>query len=237
MVINYNFVVECGNQQILLSQRRFSLFGFTLLLMCLIFNPAIINGPAMAQSLSTIRVGDSASQLETLGVSAISKQKMGPHTAILFELPDGNYLSATYRNSDGKIVFLESDWGEKQSGSFTDFRSFKFGITSLNDIRQELGHNGMSFVNGPGTNLTAEGDLVMFNSYEVAGSAVVVTVINKITAKRLIELSKTHGEEKTDSLIGKEAKLDAVIIADNDYLSGIWGNEVTRDKGYKRIAW
>lgn len=194
-------------------------------------------GVGNAQSLSTIRVGDNVSKLETLGVPATARQVMGPHTAVKFEQPDGNYLSATYRNSDGAIVFVETDWGGLQSGSFTDFRNFKFGSTSLSDIRKELGHNGMAFVKGPTTTLTDAGDLVNFNSYEVSGSNVAVTVVTKITADRLKSLRNEYGDDKAAKLIGQEAKLDSIIIADMDYLTGIWGSELMRDNGYKKIRW
>ncbi len=221
---------------IILRHRTLALARVTTIAFYILLFSGIMVVPAMSQSLSTIKVGDSATQLETLGVPATSEQKMGPHTAIRFELPDGNSLSATYRNRDGLIVFLESDWGGSQSGSFTDFRNFKFGITSLNDIRQELGHNGMLFVKGPGMSSEA-GDLIVFNSYEIDGSSVVVTVVNKIAAERLTELRKTYGDEKTASLIGKEARLDAIIVADMDYLVGIWGDELMKDKNYRTIRW
>lgn len=192
--------------------------------------------PSFAQSLSSISVGDKSSRLDPLGVPPTHEQKMGPHTAVRFELPDGNSLSATYRNSDGTIVFLESDWGGKKSGSFSGFRDFRFGLTSLRDIRSVLGHNGMSFVNGPGTSLTDAGDLIMFNSFEIAKSSIVVTVISKLGAQRLSELSEVYGDQSTAKMISKEAKLDAIIIADMEYRSGIWGDEIVRDGQYLRIT-
>lgn len=209
----------------------YRLAGVVALLHC------FIGGVGNAQSLSSIKIGDSESQLETLGTPAVSKQRMGPHTAVKFELPDGNSLSATFRNSDGVIVFLESDWGGQQSGSFSDFRNFKFGSTSLDEIRAELGHNGMSFLNGPNTTLTETGDLVTFNTYELSRSDVAVTLITKIAASRLKVLRDRYGDEKAATLIGQEAKLDSIIIADMNYLTGIWGKELVRDKNYRRIQW
>lgn len=203
------------------------------LLILVIFSPEI----ARSQSLSTISIGDGFARLEALGVPAVSQQKMGPHTAIRFELPDGNSLSATYRNSDGVIVFLESDWGGKHSGSFTDFRDFKFGVTSLSDIREVLGHNGMAFVNGPGMSVNETGDLIAVNSFELTNSTLVVTFITKVDSETLNRLRQRNNGQEAASFIGESAVLDAIILADMNYLSGIWDDKIVRDSQYRRITW
>ena len=150
----------------------------------LIVAAAMLSSQAgVCQSMSGIRIGDDISSLSQLNTEAIAQQTIGPHTALKFELPDGNTLSVTYRTSTGKIVYLETDWAGKQSGSFSDFRDFRFGETTLEQIRSAAGHNGMGFLNGPGTSLTDDGGLVAFNSYDLAIGDLVVTFVTKVTKK------------------------------------------------------
>ena len=191
---------------------------------------------ANAQSMSGLRIGDDISTLSKIGSEPIAKQAMGPHTAIKFELPDGNALSITYRDSSGQIVYLETDWGQKQSGSFSDFHDFRFGETTLAEIRSALGHNGMAFIHGPGPNLTEDGGLVSVNSYELSTGSLVVAFVTKIDKEHLAEFSKMTEEAKLEAF-GSASRLDAIILSDRNYLEGIWGKEKLYDDGYRPIEW
>ena len=186
--------------------------------------------------MSGLRIGEDIATLSKTGSEPIAKQTMGPHTAVKIELPDGNALSVTYRDLSGEIVYLETDWGQKQAGSFSDFRDFRFGETTLNEIRSALGHNGMAFVHGPGPNLTEDGGLVSVNSYELSAGNLVVAFVTKINKERLAEFSKMTEEAKLEAF-GSASKLDAIILSDRSYLEGIWGKEKMYDDGYHPIEW
>ncbi len=77
---------------------------------------------ARSQSLSGVRIGDDRlSVAERIGFPPARASRSGPFSFAKWVLEDGNEFSVTARNSDGKIVYIESDWGGKQFGSGTDF--------------------------------------------------------------------------------------------------------------------
>ena len=99
---------------------------------------------ASAQSLSGLRVGDDLSSTARLGLSPVERNRSGPFTITKWRLPDGNELSVT-AGSNGKIVYIESDWVRSPSGTYSDFPGLYFGRTSLTDIRQKFGSNGFAY--------------------------------------------------------------------------------------------
>ncbi|MEY9097986.1 hypothetical protein ABIA24_000895 [Sinorhizobium fredii] len=192
---------------------------------------------AMAQSMSGVTIGSDRAALNQLGTKPTATQAMGPHTAVKFKLPGGNELSATFVRSTGKIVYLETDWGGEPAGSFSDFEGFKYGETSLADIRRQFEHNGMMFDARPVASMMPDGGVALFNSYEISGTTVVATFVTKISATALADLQATHGTEKLSDHVGPTAKLNAVILAERAYVDTIWGVKKTYDKGYAAITW
>jgi hypothetical protein len=65
-----------------------------------------------AQNLSGVRIGDDfSSAAKQIGFPPASSERSGPYIAAKWVLGDGNTLSATGTAIDGKIVYVESDWG------------------------------------------------------------------------------------------------------------------------------
>ena len=192
---------------------------------------------ATAQSMSGVTIGSDRAALNQLGTKPTATQTMGPHTAVKFLLPGGNELSVTFVRSTGKIVYLETDWGGEPGGAFSDFDGFKYGQTSLADIRRHFGHNGMFFDARPVASMMPDGGVALFNSYEISGSDVIATLVTTVSAAALVELQAKHGNEKLADHIGPTAKLNALILAERDYVDTIWGTTKTYDAGYAPIAW
>lgn len=203
--------------------------GFTFLV--------LVTVPTMAQSLSGVSIGSDRAALNQLGTAPVSTQTMGPHAAVKFQLPGGNELSATFLRSSGEIVYLETDWGGEAAGSFSDFEGFKYGQTSLDDIRRHFGNNGMMFDARPVVSMMPDGGVALFNSYEISESDVTATFVTTISAAALAELQAKHGNEKLTGYIGPAAKLNALILAERDYVDTIWGARKTYDAGYAPITW
>ncbi|RVK59251.1 hypothetical protein CN155_08220 [Sinorhizobium meliloti] len=195
------------------------------------------SAPAMAQSMSGVTIGSDRAALNQLGTKPTSTQAMGPHTAVKFHLPGGNELSATFLRSTGKIVYLETDWGGEPGGAFSDFEGLKYGHTSLADIRRHFGHNGMMFDARQGVSMLPDGGVALFNSYEISGSDVIATFVTTISAAALAELQARHGNEKLSDHIGPAAKLNALILAERNYVDTIWGAKKTYDQRYAPIIW
>ena len=87
-------------------------------------------------SLSGLKIGDPISTVSSIGLAPSAKNRTGPFTTIRWVFPDGNELSVTC-SSTGKIVYIESDWGEQQSGVISDFPGLNYGGTTLADLRRK----------------------------------------------------------------------------------------------------
>ncbi|MFT3988980.1 hypothetical protein [Aestuariivirga sp.] len=192
-----------------------------------------------AQSLSSIEVGSDISQLSSLDAQRIgADEEIGLYTKRILKQRDGNAFSVIFRNADRKIVLLESDWSGRESNNAADYHYFKFGVTTLNEIRKKMGSNGMAYLDGNGpVTLTSEGDVLAVNAYEVRNSALVAVFLTKVPAERLATLQPSFGGKKVGEILGGEAKLYGIILADGHYLESIWGTRKIRDSGYAPIEW
>jgi len=192
---------------------------------------------ARAQSLSGVNIGSDKSALNQLGVAPSSSQALGPHTAVKFALPGGNSLSATFLRSSGKIVYAETDWGGQGAGAYSDFEGFKFGETTLDDVRAKFGHNGLIFGERPAVTIMDDGTLALLNSYEIAGRNEIATFVTSIPPAEMAALQATNGSSKLADIVGQRAKLTSLILADREYADTIWGANKTFDAGYAPISW
>ncbi|WP_155248966.1 hypothetical protein [Rhizobium leguminosarum] len=188
---------------------------------------------ASAQSMSGVSVGGDRQQLDSIGSRPVATEAMGPHTIEKYTLSGGNELSVTYHRASGKIVYLETDWGGETAGAFSDFEGFKFGKTTLSEIRTKLGSNGMSFKDRPPVTPTPDGGLALFNSYEVNGSGTIATFVTSVSAVTV----KSIKENGSNPNVGDIAKLEAVIVGEKDYLETIWGSDKTKSPNYAAIDW
>src|SRR4051812_33610982 len=98
---------------------------------------------------------------------------------------DGNYLSVT--TEDGLVKFMENDWTPGNTANKPLITDFKFGETTLEDIRKEFGTVGYSYRNR--SYLKSETDLTTITCFEIdsPGNEILVVItkapIKSITSK------------------------------------------------------
>jgi hypothetical protein len=202
------------------------MFWFRNLVLVAILSVCATHG--YAQSLSGIRIGDEIASADQIGFAPVERNQSGPFAITKWRLPDKNELSITSATNNGKIVYIECDWGRLQSGTYTDFPGLYYGRTSLADIRQRFGNNGFAYGNRTGMR-SPDNSFVMFNSYEVENAnEVVVTFITKIAP------SDIKSAKPNPAMF---AKLDSIILGDAQYLRNIWGSQLVFDPAYHKIAW
>ena len=180
-----------------------------------------------SQSLVGIKVGEVSSKLTRLGSPTDTGSYKGMSLQ-RWKLPNGNELSVTL-DSEGKIVYLESDWDGKSDDAGCDLPELHFGRTTLAELRKRFGSNGFGF-NGRGPGIKTEDGLVLMNSFEV-GTAV-ITFYTKINGDEFQRL-KASGASPSPA---DYAKLDSISIADDAYAKSEWGDRVY-DPAYKKIEW
>ncbi len=177
-----------------------------------------------AQTLQDLRIGDDASRWSKLGAPC-ETDNYEAFKVRKWCLANGNELSVT-TNSDGKIVYIESDWGGRSSETASDLHDLTFGNTTLGELRKRFGNNGFYFKDRGGV-IDIPNGIAMINSYEVGTN--IVTFITKIDG----EGAANSGP---DSSIPKRAKLDAISIASGEYAKSEWGERVY-DPDYRKIEW
>ena len=192
---------------------------------------ALVPGPCPAQALSGIQVGDDLTSLDgRLGGPASIRQSTGPFTIQKWTMPNRNDLSITAFTRTRTVTYVETDWGNSPSGTRSDFTGFRYGSTSLDDIRATLGNNGFAFRNT--AMQPKETGLAMLNCYGIrdrkALDVCFVTLIPKADATAIV-----HGR----SSVGSSAHLVALILASDVYLGTIWGTAKSFDPAYQAIAW
>jgi hypothetical protein len=191
-----------------------------------------LNTGAQSQTLNGIRIGEAVPSASRIGAKPIAKVAAGPHEEIRWKLPDGNRLSLATDPDQGKIVYAEEKWGGRLDGKPADFPGFKYGETTLADIRAHAENNGFAFVERL---LDERPDgLRLFNAYEVEGApGLVVTFVTKMPPREAQKLRRKA--EKVD--INRSARLESIILADAAYLESIWGEAKLKGKSYKPIRW
>jgi hypothetical protein len=142
--------------------------------------------------------------------------------SVKYKTADGNHLSIT--TESGKVVFMENDWLQSKEANQPLLTNFKFGETSLKDIRTALGTSGFAYREQ--SYLKSEKTLTTLNCFELESPENVILVL--ITKA---PISSITDKEDVSSFL----KLDAVILADKKYLDGIWGKKKTYDPQYKKI--
>ena len=126
---------------------------------------------------------------------------------------------------DGKVVYMENDWNQKTEGNVALIPGFTFGQTSLKDIRKRLGNKG--FVYAENQNYITNEYLYEYHCYEIdSPQKEVLVVVTKIPFSTTVT-------ENTD--IAQKLKLDAIVLADAEYLDFLWGAQKSYDKDYKKV--
>lgn len=166
----------------------------------------------------SLKIGGDSKSLKNIKLEVVIKE----NSMIKFKTKDGNDLSVTTIN--GKIVYLENDWMQNKKSNTPLFSNFKFGETTLKEIRKNLGSNGFTY-KSRGSYIT-DTNVFLFNSFDLdSKNNEVMVLITKVSVK----------ENITEENLASLAKLDAIIIADKDYLNETWGKEKVFDSNYKKV--
>jgi hypothetical protein len=190
-------------------------------------NLLLFSNLSTAQSLSGIKIGDNYSVAASLGMDPAAFQKEGPFDFLRYSFKSGNILNLTVDRRSQKIVYMESDWGGRSAGSYSDYPGFSFGKTTLSEIRKKMDSNGMTFTERPVVS-EVEGGVVTFNSYEIG--SVIVTFVTKVIDKDIPRVKSNEIE------LGQASKLEAIIIMSPEYADMTWGRKV-KDSNYRRGTW
>lgn len=180
---------------------------------------AMVSGPAFALDISGMSLGDPISETRKLGSEPVAEQIDGPLIIQKYELPSGNTISLTAFRKSEKIVYIELNWGGTTSGQLTDIGAFRFGTTTLSEIRQTFGSNGYAHKERIAVPLTD--GVAYFNSYGVAPEG--------SEALTFVSVTGVGGDPAN-------AILDTIILSDAAFQGAYWGEDKVFDPAYSPVV-
>jgi hypothetical protein len=142
--------------------------------------------------------------------------------------PNKNQFTATV-DSEGEIVYLESDWFGASDDTGCDLRGLQFGVTTLADLRKRLGSKGFNFRSRRSEIQTADG-LAIMTSWEV--DKTVITIFTKISTQDHARV-QAPGSTESDA---DYAKLYAISMASPAYARNEWGARIG-EPASKKTEW
>jgi hypothetical protein len=176
------------------------------------------SGGTGCPSMGGIRIGDEQKVLEAMKLRVMVKED----GMTKYRTANGNDLSITVENS--KVVYLENDWSHVDAGAEPLISGFRFGITSLKEVREKFGTNGFAYVERP--TLKTEEHAITFNCFELEGcEGQVLVVICRVPLSA----------DVSEANIAAQLKVDAFILADSKYLGELWGEERILDPNYRKV--
>ncbi len=149
---------------------------------------------------------------------------------------NGVEVSATSEQSTGKLVRLEAKWDGKGLRQLAYFSDFRFGQTTLADIKKRFGNLGLLPAGGSSVLSTPDGGVTISNFYEISGSKTIATFVTKIERAELLDLKRRHGAEAYAHM-ATVATLHSMSISDGVYFKNLRGTVSIADVGYSPIAW
>ncbi len=176
--------------------------------------------PSTNIAMQGIKINAPKKVLEELKLELVAKEK----NMVKYKTDNGNVLSITTANN--KVVYLENDWLQDPKSKQPLYTNFTFGETNLNDIRNKFNTNGFTYKNRMG--ITTNTHVIEFNCFE----------FNSPNNEILVTITKASLKENlTEANVASKLKLDALIIADKNYLDKMWGQEKLFDTNYKKIGY
>ena len=187
---------------------------------------------AAAQVVAGHSIGEDRGKLD--GVAW--QNSFGGYVDGKFMAANGVEVSATSEQITGKLVRLEAKWDGKGLRQLAYFSDFRFGQTTLADIKKRFGNLGLLPAGGSSVLSTPDGGVTISNFYEISGSKTIATFVTKIGRAELLDLKRRYGAEAYAHM-ETVATLNSMAISDAVYFKKLRGATSIADVGYSPIAW
>jgi hypothetical protein len=176
----------------------------------------------MNRAFYGIQVGGPIQPAYKLDFERIIRKGKGVTKYIQWKLPNFNQFSVSYNSEQDRIRKIDLEWGGSVNGSEVGISDFKFGETTLQEIRDRFGSNGFSYA-GKVIYTTDEG-IVTLNAFELRDTPTIIVVFETLIsneAKAQIDLLPR--EKQVLGKIGDKFTLVGVSVADEVFLDDEWG--------------
>ena len=185
-------------------------------------------GKLAQPSLGGLRLGDTEATLKQLNLTLQSSGDApnGPAKAYKYTTQNGNDLSVTFKG--GKLVWIENDWGANPDGADSLFPGVVFGKMTRDDVAARLGSNGFVY---EGT------DAHKINDYAISFSCFELSDAPGTTLCLVSRIPLAMAPADVAKSVGSGYKVVGVILAQDDYVHGLWGLDKVTDPRYHDLDW
>lgn len=180
-------------------------------------------GANASTHLNNVKIGDTLSSAKNYRLKVKEESQEGVYLYRQYLTPDGNDLSVTYKN--GVVVFIEKDWSGESVSNKSGISNFLFGKTSLVEIRNRYRTNGFAYEKNAMFNNGES--FIAFNCFNLTDKqSTVLALVTKID----------DTDKVTESNISGLMKLEAIILANPQYLDLIWGEDKFLEDVPKKVT-
>jgi hypothetical protein len=188
-----------------------------------------------AQAIEDLTPGNDKAALWPFGNPKETKTSAG-YTTNRYLLASGAELAVTFDISTSRIVALEESWAGNDNGPSAGFGDFRFGRTTLTDIRSRTSSNGILYKQVTPVGADQSGAINFSSFYDVTSSTNVVRFVTSIDRAALGRLSNRYGE-RAYYYAGSAALLRSVTVATREYLEKSTGTDRVLDSRYTSVSW
>lgn len=183
---------------------------------------AINDQPIQTSSVSLcgIKLGSISNIQENENMKILANETIEGKNYKKYQLSDGNIASITTDIQTNKIIYIEYEWSYSLKANAAA-SGYIFGITSLDDIRNNNDSNGFAWISN--VIQKSEKGALFFNEYPV-------TQNNNSVVVFVTEIDNPFDKSGSAKLVG-------IILAEENYLNEIWGNEKIYDSNVPPIVW
>lgn len=189
----------------------------------------------MEKAFYGIRVGGPIQPAYDLEFERLLRRGDGVLKTIKWRLPNSNDFTVEYDSEQDRIRYIQIDWNGNELGKEVGISNFRFGETTLQDIRDSFDSNGFSYA----THVMYKDDdgVVTFNAFELVETPTIIIVFKTLLpyeAKAKIDLLPK--EKQLLGQIGTHFRLTGISVADETYLDDVWGEVKIYDPKSNPIA-
>ena len=189
----------------------------------------------MDRAFYGVRVGGPIQPVYDLNFERILRKGSGNKKSIEWKTYNSNIFIVTFDGGQDRIRKIEIEWSGSVSGKDVGIADFRFGESTLQDIRGKFGSNGFSYA--AKVMYFNDDGIVTLNAFELKETPAIIVVFKTLLSKSSKEfVDKLPAEDQVLGKIGNYFVLTGIIVADETYLDEEWGNRKIYDPNSNPIA-
>ena len=189
----------------------------------------------MNRAFYGIKVGGPIQPAYDLDFERVFRKGKGAVKYIQWRLPNSNTLAVSYNSEQDRIRKIDLNWGRNSEGINAGISDFRFGETTLQEIRDRFGSNGFSYAGK--VMYTNDDGIVTLNAFELRDTPAIIVVFETFISNEVkAKIDLLPREQQVLGEIGDYFVLTGISVADEAFLDKEWGKVKLYDPESEPIA-